>query len=68
MLTCLLKNQQGECVGYLMPKAEGKTLQHILGGSKDVKQYIPNWNMKDLVRLCMSFFVICDLDSRRASL
>ncbi|WP_104757841.1 hypothetical protein [Helicobacter salomonis] len=55
MLTCLLKNQQGECVGYLMPKAEGKTLQHILGGSKDVKQYIPNWNMKNLVRLCMSF-------------
>ncbi|CRF51216.1 hypothetical protein HHE06_10800 [Helicobacter heilmannii] len=55
MPTCLLKNQQGECVGYLMPKAEGKTLQHILGGSKDVKQHIPNWNLKDLVRLCMSF-------------
>ncbi|WP_120950962.1 protein kinase [Helicobacter sp. L8] len=55
MPTCLLKNQQGECVGYLMPKAEGKTLQHILGGSKDKATHIPNWGTKDLVRLCMSF-------------
>ncbi|WP_240329327.1 protein kinase domain-containing protein [Helicobacter suis] len=55
MPTHLLKNQQGEFVGFLMKQAQGKALQCILGGPKDIKDHIPTWKTKDLITLCLSF-------------
>jgi serine/threonine protein kinase len=49
----LLKNSKGEIVGYLMPKAEGKTLQSQIMTKPSLLRNFPKWEKSDVVKVCM---------------
>ncbi|MCY4541691.1 MAG: trypsin-like peptidase domain-containing protein [Rhodobacteraceae bacterium] len=51
----LLANQSGEFVGYLMPKAEGHTLQKSVFVKKLLLAKFPGWTRKNLVNVCIGF-------------
>ena len=50
----MLYNNSDEFVGYLMPKAKGHVLRHILNNRAYLQQHFPNWKKKDMVRLCLT--------------
>lgn len=50
----ILYNEHGEFVGYLMPKAQGKTLQTSILQKAELMKNFPNWNKKDIVQLCIT--------------
>lgn len=49
----LLKNSHGEIVGYLMTKAEGKTLQSQIMTKPSLLRNFPHWKKSDVVQVCM---------------
>lgn len=50
----ILFNQRNEFVGYLMPKAKGKTLQRSFFIKPLLEKNFPSWNKLDSVRLCIT--------------
>ena len=48
-----LQNQQGQFVGYLMPRAKGLTLNEKLFSSPKSKYFPLNWKKHDIVKLCI---------------
>lgn len=51
----MLRNEHGEFVGYLMPRAMGKTLQSSMFVKPVLEKTYPRWRRVDLVRLCLAF-------------
>ncbi|HFL2185339.1 PIN domain-containing protein [Pseudomonas sp. NMI4491_12] len=51
----LIFNGNNEFVGYLMPKATGKTIQSAMFVKPVLEKTFPNWYRKDLVQLCIAF-------------
>jgi len=52
--TELLLDQRSQVIGYLMPKAGGKTLQHSVFSKPMLLQNFPTWKRSDLVTLALS--------------
>ena len=50
----MLYNEYNEFVGYLMPRAEGHELQHLLNNRAYLQQHFPHWTKKDLIQLCLT--------------
>lgn len=50
----ILFNKNKEFIGYLMPKAEGKTLQRSFFIPPLLKKNFPNWKKIDAVNLCIT--------------
>lgn len=50
----MLFNQHNEFVGYLMPRAKGRTLQRSFFIRKLLEKNFPTWNKLDSVRLCIT--------------
>lgn len=53
--TELVFNQHGEFVGYLMPLAQGKTMQASMFVKPVLLKTFPSWQRIDLVNLCVAF-------------
>ncbi|WP_447781978.1 hypothetical protein [Pseudomonas plecoglossicida] len=51
----LVLNKHGEFVGYLMPRADGKTMQASMVVKAVLLKNFPNWQRIDLVNLCLAF-------------
>jgi serine/threonine protein kinase len=51
----ILKNNSGEFVGYLMPKAKGRPMQHVMFRKPALEKTFPNWSRIDLVNVCLAF-------------
>ena len=49
----MLFNRHQQFIGYLMPKGDGQTLKKLFVRPLQ-KRYFPDWNRRDLVRLCVS--------------
>lgn len=47
-------NADHQFVGYLMPKAQGKTLQQTLLCKKKFLKDFPEWKKQDLIELCLT--------------
>ena len=50
----MLYNERNEFVGYLMPRAKGHPLQHLLFNRAYLQQQFPHWKKKDTVKLCVT--------------
>lgn len=48
-------NEQNECVGFLMNKANAKPVQYLLGSSKEREKHYPNCEYKNLVKMCINY-------------
>lgn len=53
--TAVVKNQLGEFVGYVMPKATGREFQRTIFNKRKFEREFPNWKKSDLVDICISF-------------
>lgn len=51
---CNLYNANNEFVGYLMPKAEGTSLQSSLVNRARLRKLFPHWRKRDLVELAIT--------------
>lgn len=51
----LVTNTNGEFVGYLMPRAHGKTLQSQIFVKPKFQKELPNWTRADLVNVAGTF-------------
>lgn len=51
----LVLNNAGEFVGYLMPRASGRTVQASMFVKPLLEKNFPHWQRKDLVNLCSAF-------------
>ncbi|POE19105.1 hypothetical protein BV923_20390 [Pectobacterium odoriferum] len=51
----ILFNESHEFVGYLMPKASGRTIQSSMFVKPVLEKTFPNWSRVDLVKICISF-------------
>lgn len=52
--TAMLYNERDEFVGYLMPRAKGHVLRHLLNNRAYLQQHFPNWKKRDMVQLCLT--------------
>jgi TPR repeat protein/serine/threonine protein kinase len=50
-----VKNADGQFVGYLMPRANGKPMQHTMFVKPVLEKSFPAWSRIDLVNLCNAF-------------
>ena len=50
-----VKNEKGEFVGYIMPMAEGKTVQSSMFIKPVLEKEYPQWKRQDIVKLCVAF-------------
>lgn len=50
---CVLYNEKGEFVGYLMQEAKGVNLQNCMRMAK-ISRHFPDWNRKDLAQLALT--------------
>lgn len=48
-------NSSGQFVGYLMPRAKGKPMQHTMFVKPVLEKSFPAWSRIDLVNLCIAF-------------
>lgn len=48
-------NSQREFIGYVMPKANGRTIQSTMFVKPVLEKTFPNWTRLDLVNVCISF-------------
>ena len=48
-------NSAGQFVGYLMPRAKGKPMQHTMFVKPVLEKSFPTWSRIDLVNLCIAF-------------
>ncbi len=53
--TELALNEAGEFVGYLMPRASGRTVQSSMFVKPVLEKNFPHWRRRDLVNLCIAF-------------
>jgi hypothetical protein len=53
--TSLLNNQNGEFVGYLMPRADGRTIQSSMFVKPLLEKTFPQWKRVDLVNVAIAF-------------
>lgn len=51
----LVTNEDEQFVGYLMPKAQGKPMQHTMFVKPVLEKSFPTWSRIDLVNLCIAF-------------
>lgn len=51
----LIKNEKGEVLGYIMPKADGKTIQTQIMTKPALLRNFPTLDRKNLVELCIEF-------------
>lgn len=56
----LLYNEKKQFVGYLMNEAKGHKLQTSVMHPMVIKDKFPNWNRKELVKLCISILEITE--------
>lgn len=56
----LLYNEKRQFVGYLMNEAKGNKLQTSVMHPMVIKDKFPNWNRKELVKLCISILEIVE--------
>ena len=50
----LIKNEQGEPVGFLMPRAKGVELGKSIFMPKLLQQKFPSWTRRDTIQLCIT--------------
>ena len=53
--SAVVKNQRGEFVGYVMPKASGREFQRTIFNRRKFEREHPTWKKSDLVDICISF-------------
>lgn len=53
--SAVVRNSQGEFVGYLMPKASGREFQRTIFNKRKFEREFPAWKKSDLVDICISF-------------
>ncbi|UIP57161.1 hypothetical protein DSM26151_00140 [Agromyces marinus] len=53
--SAIVRNKQGEFVGYVMPKASGREFQRTIFNKRKFEREFPNWRKVDLVDICISF-------------
>lgn len=53
--TALVHNAAGEFVGYLMPRAQGLTLQSAMFVKPRLLKNFPDWTRRDLVNVALAF-------------
>lgn len=53
--TEIVFNQAGEFVGYVMPRASGRTVQSSMFVKPVLERTFPQWKRHDLVNLCIAF-------------
>lgn len=53
--TDIVLNENGEFLGYLMPRAMGKTVQSSMFVKAVLEKQFPQWTRVDLVNLCIVF-------------
>lgn len=51
----VVRNKQGEFVGYVMPKASGREFQRTIFNKRKFEREFPEWRKVDLVDICISF-------------
>ena len=51
----LLNDAAGNFLGYIMPKARGRPLQHCVFGKSALAEHFPAWKRKDLVELALTY-------------
>lgn len=53
--TDIITNESGEFLGYLMPRASGKTVQSSMFVKAVLEKTFPQWSRTDIVNLCIAF-------------
>jgi len=53
--TAVVRNGDGEFVGYVMPKASGREFQRTIFNKRKFEKEFPTWKKADLVDICISF-------------
>ncbi|MEQ6902029.1 hypothetical protein [Nocardioides sp. YIM 152588] len=53
--SAVVRNNAGEFVGYVMPKARGHEFQRAIFNKRKFEKEFPNWKKSDLVDVCISF-------------
>lgn len=53
--SAIVKNPDGQFVGYVMPRAGGKEFQRTLFNPRRFKEEFPHWTKADLVDVCIAF-------------
>ena len=53
--SAVVKNQRGEFVGYVMPKASGREFQRTVFNRRKFEREYPTWKKSDLVDIGISF-------------
>jgi len=53
--TEIVLNDAGEFVGYVMPRASGRTVQSSMFVKPVLERTFPQWKRRDLVSLCIAF-------------
>lgn len=53
--SAIVRNSQGEFVGYVMPRASGREFQRTVFNKRKFEREFPNWKKTDLVDICISF-------------
>jgi serine/threonine protein kinase len=53
--SAIVRNGQGDFVGYVMPKASGREFQRTIFNKRKFEREFPNWKKVDLVDICISF-------------
>ena len=51
----IMMNDRAEFVGYVMPRASGRTVQSSMFVKPLLEKTFPGWGRKDLVNLCLAF-------------
>jgi serine/threonine protein kinase len=51
----IVLNKHDEFVGYIMPKAKGRTIQATMFVKPVLEKTFPNWRRTDLINICMAF-------------
>ncbi|WP_448389716.1 protein kinase domain-containing protein [Microbacterium aurum] len=53
--SAVVRNGDGEFVGYVMPMASGREFQRTIFNKRKFEREFPNWKKTDLVDICISF-------------
>lgn len=53
--SAVVRNIEGEFVGYVMPKASGREFQRTIFNKRKFEREFPSWKKADLVDICISF-------------
>ncbi|MFD6092657.1 hypothetical protein ACFWGN_11100 [Oerskovia sp. NPDC060338] len=53
--SALVRNSDGEFVGYVMPRASGREFQRTIFNKRKFAKEFPTWTKADLVDVCISF-------------